>query len=93
MRSLNSSDDIYLGQAGTGAKKEGGMLNLLPGDNYCMGDPGVVFSRSVLKKVAPHIEHCLLKGPTSHMHEDTELGRCIKCYIGISCPWAYGVSC
>ena len=92
LRSLNSSDDIYLGQAGTGAKKERGMLNLLPGDNYCMGGPGVVFSRSVLKKVAPHIKHCLLKAPKSHMHEDTELGRCIQRYVGISCTWAYQVS-
>ena len=92
LRSLNSSDDIYLGQAGTGAKKEKGMLNLLPGDNYCMGGPGVVFSRSVLKKVVPHIEHCLLKAPKSHMHEDTELGRCIKRYAGISCTWNYEVS-
>jgi len=93
LRSLNSSDDIYLGQAGTGAKKEKGMLNLLPGDNYCMGGPGAVFSRSVLKKVAPHLEHCLLNAPKSHMHEDTELGRCIQRYVGISCTWAYEVSC
>ena len=93
LRSLNSSDDIYLGQAGTGAKKERGMLNLLPGDNYCMEGPGVVFSRSVLKKVAPHIKHCLLQAPKSHMHEDTELGRCIQRYIGISCTWAREVGC
>ena len=93
LRSLNSSEDIYLGQAGTGAKKERGMLNLLPGDNYCMGGPGAVFSRSVLRKVAPHVEHCLLQAPKSHMHEDTELGRCIQRYVGISCTWAYEVSC
>ena len=93
LRSLNSSDDIYLGQAGTGAKKERGMLNLLPGDNYCMGGPGAVFSRSVLRKVAPHVKHCLLRAPESHMHEDTELGRCIQRYVGISCTWAYEVSC
>jgi len=92
LHSLNSSDDIYLGQAGTGAKTERGMLNLLPGDNYCMGGPGVILSRSVLKKVAPHIEHCLLKAPKSHMHEDTELGRCIQRYAGIPCTWAYEVS-
>ena len=92
LRSLNSSDDIYLGQAGKGTKNESGMLNQLPRDNYCMGGPGVVFSRSVLKKVAPHIKHCLLKAPKSHMHEDTELGRCIKRYAGISCTWNYEVS-
>ena len=85
LRSLNSSDDIYPGQAGTGAKEESGMLNLnlLPGDNYCMGGLGVVLSRSVLKKVAPHIEHCLLKAPKSHMYEDTELGRCIQSYVEV----------
>ena len=93
LNSFNSSDDIYLGQAGTGAKKERGMLNLLPGENYCMGGPGVVFSRSVLKKVAPHIEHCLLQAPKSHMHEDIELGRCVKRYVGISCTWDHEVSC
>ena len=36
-------------------------------------------------KVAPHIEYCLLKAPKSHMHEDTEVGRCIQRYAGISC--------
>ena len=92
LRSLNISEDIYLGQAGTGAKKEKGMLNLMPGDNYCMGGPGAIFSRSVLKKVAPHLEHCLLQAPKLHMHEDTELGRCIKRYAGISCTWNYEVS-
>ena len=57
LRSLNSSDDFYLGQAGTGAKKERVMLNLSPGDNHCMKGPGVVFIGSVLKKVALYIEH------------------------------------
>ena len=92
LRSLNSFDDMYRGQGGAGVKKERGMLNLLPGDNYCFGGAGVVFSRSTLKKVAPHIKHCLLKAPKSHMHEDTELGRCIKSYVGIFCTWGYEVS-
>ncbi|KAJ7379558.1 Chondroitin sulfate synthase 1 [Desmophyllum pertusum] len=51
LRSLNSSDDIHLGQAGTGSVEERGKLHLLPGDNYCMGGPGVILSRSVLKKL------------------------------------------
>ena len=40
LNSLNSSDDIHLGHAGTGAKEEMGMLRLNPRDNYCMGGPG-----------------------------------------------------
>ena len=92
LRSLNSSDDIYLGHAGTGAKKERGKLNLMPGDNYCMGGPGMVFSRSVLKKVAPHIEHCLQTAPKSYMHEDIEVGRCIQRFVGVLCTTSYEVN-
>lgn len=87
LNSLNSSDDVHLGHAGTGAKSEIGMLSLNPGDNYCIGGPGVILSRSVLKKVAPHLEHCLQTAPT--LHEDIEVGRCIQRYAGVPCTWAY----
>lgn len=90
LQSLNSSDDIHLGHAGTGAKEEMGMLSMEPGDNYCIGGPGVILSRSVLKKVAPHLEYCLETAPTSH--EDIEVGRCIQRYTGIPCTWALEVS-
>ncbi|PFX22746.1 chondroitin sulfate synthase 1-like [Stylophora pistillata] len=85
--SLNSSQDIYLGQAGTGAKDEKGLLGLGSGDNFCMGGPGVIISRSVLKKVVPHIEYCLKHLLTSH--EDVEVGRCIKRFVGIPCTWSF----
>lgn len=97
LHSLNSSQDIYLGQAGTGAKDEKGLLGLGWGDNFCMGGPGVIMSRSVLKKVVPHIEYCLKNLLTSH--EDVEVGRCIKRFVGIPCTWsfevglAFGVNC
>ena len=42
LHSLNSSDDIHLGHAGIAAKEELGMLNMNPGDNYCIGGPGVI---------------------------------------------------
>ncbi|KAL9976419.1 hypothetical protein ACROYT_G013718 [Oculina patagonica] len=86
---LKNSDDIYLGHAGTGAKKEREKLQLAPGDNYCMGGPGMLLSRSVLRKVAPHVEYCIQTAPKSHMHEDVELGRCIRRYVGVSCTWSY----
>ena len=89
LHSLNSSDDIHLGHAGIGAKEELGMLSMNPGDNYCIGGPGVILSRSVLKKVAPHLEHCLKTVPTTH--EDIEVGRCIQRYAGVKCTWAYEV--
>lgn len=87
LQSLNSSQDIYLGQAGTGSKDEKGLLGLGSGDNFCMGGPGVIISRSVLKKVVPHIEYCLKHLLTSH--EDVEVGRCIKRFVGIPCTWSF----
>ncbi|KAL9953331.1 hypothetical protein ACROYT_G040732 [Oculina patagonica] len=89
LRSLNSSDDIYLGQAGIGAKEEREKLTLSPGENYCIGGPGMILSRSVLRKVGPHLEHCLQTAPKSHMHEDISLGLCIQHYAGVSCTRSY----
>ena len=59
LRTFNSSEDIYLGQAGTGARNEKGMLGLGWGDNFCMGGPSAVLSASTLRKVTPYLEHCL----------------------------------
>ena len=89
LHSLNSSQDVFLGQAGTGKKEERGMLALGVGDNFCMGGPGMIMRRSVLKKMAPHVEYCLQHLLTSH--EDVEIGRCVKKFAGISCTWAFEV--
>ena len=86
LRMLDSSQDLYIGQAGNGRAENKGKLGLDSGDNFCMGGPGVVFSSGTLKKVAPYLEHCL-DNVVSH-HEDVEVGRCIKQYVGISCTRA-----
>lgn len=90
LRTLNSTEDLYLGQAGTGRQDEKGMLGLGWGDNFCMGGPGVILSSSTLRKVVPYLEYCLQHLITSH--EDVEVGRCIKMFVGISCTWAFEVS-
>ncbi|XP_066925648.1 chondroitin sulfate synthase 1-like [Clytia hemisphaerica] len=87
LRQLNSSDDLYIGQAGVGIQKEKGKLGLGLGDNFCMGGPGVIISASTLRKVVPYLEHCLQNLYTTH--EDVEVGRCIKKFVGISCTWAF----
>ena len=89
LRTLNSSDDLYIGQAGTGTKIEKESLGLGAGNNYCMGGPSVVISASALSKVTPHFEHCLNHLVTTH--EDVEVGRCIKNFVGVSCTWAFEV--
>ncbi|XP_064169027.1 chondroitin sulfate synthase 1-like [Anguilla rostrata] len=87
LRSLNSSKAFLLGQTGTGAQDELDTLALEPGENFCMGGPGVVMSREVLRRMAPHISQCLREMHTRH--EDVELGRCVRRFAGVQCVWSY----
>ncbi len=90
LRSLNSSRLWYIGQAGLGTPEEYGQLSLGGEDNYCMGGPGVVFSRATLRKLRPHIPSCLRNMYTTH--EDVEIGRCVRKHVGITCTWSYEVT-
>ncbi|XP_016091605.1 chondroitin sulfate synthase 1-like [Sinocyclocheilus grahami] len=87
LRSLNSSEAIFLGQTGMGARDELGKLALEPGENFCMGGPGVIMSREVLRKMVPHIRQCLQEMYTTH--EDVEVGRCVRRFAGVQCVWSY----
>ncbi|KAM8961728.1 chondroitin sulfate synthase 3 [Pelodytes ibericus] len=87
LRSLNSSKPLYLGQTGLGNIEELGKLGLEPGENFCMGGPGMIFSREVLKRMVPHIGECLREMYTTH--EDVEVGRCVRRFGGTQCVWSY----
>ncbi|XP_018119598.1 chondroitin sulfate synthase 3 [Xenopus laevis] len=87
LRSLNSSKPLYLGQTGLGNIEELGKLGLEPGENFCMGGPGMIFSREVLRKMVPHIGECLQEMYTTH--EDVEVGRCVRRFGGTQCVWSY----
>ncbi|XP_057685133.1 chondroitin sulfate synthase 1-like isoform X2 [Corythoichthys intestinalis] len=87
LRGLNSSAPVFLGQTGMGARDELGKLALEPGQNFCMGGPGVVMSREVLRRVAPHLRRCLRQMHTAH--EDVEVGRCVRRFAGVQCVWSY----
>ncbi|XP_028399134.1 chondroitin sulfate synthase 1-like [Dendronephthya gigantea] len=87
LRGFDSSEDIFLGQAGQGLPGERGKLGLGPNDNFCMGGPGMIMSRSVLKKLGPHLEYCLQNFVSSH--EDVEVGRCVRKHVGVACIWAF----
>uniref|UniRef100_A0A8C5WBN4 N-acetylgalactosaminyl-proteoglycan 3-beta-glucuronosyltransferase n=1 Tax=Leptobrachium leishanense TaxID=445787 RepID=A0A8C5WBN4_9ANUR len=89
LRSLNSSKPLYLGQTGLGNIEELGKLGLEPGENFCMGGPGMIFSREVLKRMVPHIGECLREMYTTH--EDVEVGRCVRRFGGTQCVWSYEV--
>lgn len=87
LNSINSSWPQFIGQAGTGNKEEFGQLYLENDENFCMGGPGVVFSRETLRRVAPNVRHCLKNLYSTH--EDVEVGRCVRRFAGIPCTWSY----
>lgn len=90
LRGINSSQPRFIGQAGTGKADELGKLSLTAQENFCMGGPGMIFSRETLRRMAPHISYCLRNLYTSH--EDVEIGRCVRKFAGIQCTWSYEVS-
>ncbi|XP_028398933.1 chondroitin sulfate synthase 1-like [Dendronephthya gigantea] len=86
---FDSSDDLLFGRAGVGKFHEKGKLGLGDSDNFCIGGVGVIMSQSLLRKVAPYLLTCL--NETVTLHEDSELGRCIRRHVGVMCPWAQEV--
>ncbi|XP_039270882.2 chondroitin sulfate synthase 1-like [Styela clava] len=87
LRRLNSSEPLFLGQTGLGNEEERGKLTLDHGENYCMGGPGMIFSREVIRRIAPHIRTCLRNMYTNH--EDVEISRCVSKYADVKCVWSY----
>ncbi|XP_077989415.1 chondroitin sulfate synthase 1-like [Glandiceps talaboti] len=87
LRSINSSQSLFIGQAGLGNQEEFGKLFLNTGENFCMGGPGMIFSRETLKKIAPNISYCLKNLYSTH--EDVEVGRCVRKFAEVDCTWSY----
>ncbi|XP_013192040.1 chondroitin sulfate synthase 1 [Amyelois transitella] len=87
LRSVDSRKPQFIGQAGRGTNAERDALALDYNENFCMGGPGVLFSRETLRRVAPHVKYCLKHLYTTH--EDVELGRCVAKFAGVSCTWSY----
>lgn len=90
LRSVDSRKPWFIGQTGRGNREEFGLLSLENDENFCMGGPGVIFSRETLRRIAPFIGECLENLYTTH--EDVELGRCVKRFAGVSCTWSYEAS-
>lgn len=56
---MNPAQDIYMGSPGFGRTEDLERIKLRKDEHYCMGGPGVWFSRSALRKLGPHLEECL----------------------------------
>ena len=59
LQGINPAQDIYMGCPGFGRPDDRDRIKLDQNEHYCMGGPGVIFSRSALRKLAPHLESCL----------------------------------
>ena len=86
----NPAQDIYMGSPGFGKPEDRKRLKLKEHEHYCMGGPGVVFSRALLRKLGPQVDDCLKNVVVSY-NEDVEVGRCISHKIHVQCTWAYQV--
>ena len=91
LSTLDPSTDLYIGQPGIGKPDDWERIQLYPNEHYCMGGPGVVLSRCLLVKLAPHLEECLGNVVVS-WNEDLEVGRCIMRRLAIQCTWSYEVN-
>lgn len=56
---VNPAQDIYMGCPGFGRPDDKSRIKLNEDEHYCMGGPGVIFSRSAPSKLAPHLDTCL----------------------------------
>ena len=85
---LGRGANVYLGQPGQGRGSEDLGLELKKYgkafDRYCMGGPGVLISRSVLRAVAPNVDYCIQYLLRTN-HEDVEVGRCIWHFTRVPC--------
>ena len=88
---INPAQDIYMGSPGFGKVNDRNRIKLQSHEHYCMGGPGVIFSRSALRKLAPHLNDCLSSVVVSY-NEDVEVGRCVSKKVGIQCTWSWEVS-
>ncbi|XP_070543158.1 chondroitin sulfate synthase 1-like [Ptychodera flava] len=87
LRSVNSTRSLFIGQAGLGNQDDFGKLFLNHGENFCMGGPGMIFSRDTLRRIVPNISYCLKNLYSTH--EDVEVGRCVRKFAGVDCTWSY----
>ena len=90
LSTLDPTEPLYIGSPGLGRAEDLERIKLFPHERYCMGGPGVIFSRALLIQLAPHLDYCLENVVVSY-NEDLEVGRCVSRRLGIQCTWAYEV--
>ena len=90
LNTLDSSKMIYMGQPGMGKPQDLERIKLRANEHYCMGGTGVIYSNTLLRRLAPHLDECLTDVVVSY-NEDLEVGRCISRKLDVQCTWSYEV--
>ena len=94
LQRLDWREQLEIGHPGYGLEEDRKRLKLLPGENYCMGGPGVILSAPALGAVSKFLGWCQeavreynkdKDRERGWYNEDVELGRCISRTLGISC--------
>ena len=83
LNQLDPTELLYIGAPGQGRPVDLEKIKLFTHELYCLGGPGTIFSRSLLKQLAPHLNECLSEA-TSH-HDDVEVGKCISRRLAVQC--------
>ena len=87
---FDPSEPLYIGAPGFGKGIDLERIKLYSHEHYCMGGPGVIFSRALLIQLAPHLDDCLENVVVS-WNEDLEVGRCVSRKLDVQCTWSYEV--
>ena len=59
LNAMDANEIISLGRAGEGRTDDMDRLQLLKHERYCMGGPGMVFSRGTMQALGPYLNLCL----------------------------------
>ena len=62
LNTMDAGELISLGRAGEGRENDMDRLKLLKHEKYCMGGPGMIFSRGLMLALGPYLDLCLKAG-------------------------------
>ena len=72
LHKLDAGKMISLGRAGEGRTHDMDRLKLLKHEKYCMGGPGMIFSRGMMAALGPYLDLCLdARELKTHTHTHT----------------------
>lgn len=92
LMNFDYNEIVVLGRPGVGADADMPRLRLLPHEAYCMGGPGMIFSRGAMKAIHPYLSVCykaiVLHDNKTHgkwHDDDVEIGRCFSRFLDVQC--------